>query len=663
MVDDIDKKHDYLDDELVELELYQKNYPDIRSCKIAIGELEALLDLPKGTSCFFSDIHGQGNKFKHIMHNKAGVIKRKIDDTFHNLTENEKVELSKLCFYPKAYITYVKNNHPEDHYNFFMERSILNVAQLIQFTGSKITRKSFSDNINTSEYNVSIQELVSASNQDKIESDEFLYQKKMIAIHLRNGIADELLIEMVRIFKQLLIYKYIINGDIPDRGADTAEIIDILMQYDKKYKNVAINWGNHDLMWMGAAAGCRELMLELIRIQLRYGYHSVLENDYNIDLSSLYIFARNTYKEKPGKGFKCKGQLTDDKYTLDDLARMQKALVIILWKIELRRYNELVTENRLKYIHKNKQGELVITIDEVEHLITDQDLPTLDLCNHEKITLEEYELVETLMAQIKNSKRFQKHMRFLARRGSLYHLEDGILSYHAIVPLNSDGTLKRVNILGQNYYGKELFDTLTSLYKGAFNTSNPPQQILDLFYMGWKGSNSWTFGKSSMQTLTRSLLEDKKTHKEYPSEYYEIIDDPERAQLASEIILENFNDGHCDISDMKIFNGHVPVRINDGDEAVKANGIIICGDGGFSEAYGDIGFCMISTSKGLYLKKLGPGVSQDEVIGSECKDIVPVTLWQELYSKRKRLCDSSAAIKIMKKIKILEYLIRLYEQK
>lgn len=651
-----------IQEDYINFDLMKKDYPDLQSCYIALAELDGLMELPKGTSYYFSDIHGQGDKFRHILHNKAGMIRRKIDETLPDLTNQEKVNLSKICFYPIASLKFFKKKmKTKQAYNTFLENQILNIAKLIQYTGSKTTRKTFREQVNVSEYSAVIQEFVSASNMDKVDSEKQLYQKQIIQRFFKCGLAENLVKEMVRILKQLLVYKYIINGDIPDRGRDTAEIIDMLKQYGQKYSNVVINWGNHDLLWMGAAAGSRELICEFIRIQLRYGNEAILENDYGIDLTELALFADKTYKVEPGKGFAVQNykRTKERRYLESTLRKIQKAIAVILWKLEACRYDELKVEPFLNMLEKH-DSNLYLRYNDKLHILNDQDLPTIDIKFPTKFTPSEKKIIDNLYKAIKNSSRFQDQMRYLADIGGLYHLEDGILSYHAIVPMNNDGSLKEMEILGQKYKGRELFETLTSLYKGAFTTTKPPQKILDLFYTGWKGADSWTYGKSSMQTFTRTFIDDKTTHKESKSAYYEVLSDENNSEKAVNNIIKDFTKSNKN-NNIKIFNGHVPVKLQKGEKAVKADGKVICGDGGFSEAYGDLGFCLISTSKGLYLKKLGPGVSESDVVGNKNKDILPETLWSEIFPKRLCLKDSSVKKEIEEKKEALQKLIEIYE--
>lgn len=651
-----------IEEDYLNYDLLREDYPNIQSCCIALAELDGLMELPKGTTYYFSDIHGQGGKFRHILHNKAGMIRRKIDEALPNLSDSEKTDLSKICFYPIASLKFFKKQtKSKQKYNNFLEENILNIAKLIQYTGSKTTRKTFREQVNISEYSSVIQEFVSASNMDKIDSEKYLYQKKIIKRFIISGIAEDLVKEMVRILKQLLVYRYVINGDIPDRGRDTADIIDMLKKYTEKYNNVVINWGNHDLLWMGAAAGSRELICEFIRIQLRYAYEAILEEDYDINLTELALFADKTYKVDPGKGFSVQNykRTKERKYLESTLKKMQKAIAIILWKLEAQRHEDLNVEPFLKMLVQ-KNDKLYLNYNDTDYLLNDQDLPTVNIKKPEVLTKEEKRIIDNLYKSVKNSKRFQDHMRFLANIGGLYHLEDDILSYHAIVPLNSDGTLKDIKLLGQNYKGKALFDILTTLYKGTFTSDNTPQKFLDLFYTGWKGADSWTYGKSSMQTFTRTFISDSSTHKERKSPYYEVLSDSKKNSIAVNNILKDFA-GKNYSPNLKIFNGHVPVKLQKGEKAVKADGKVICGDGGFSEAYGDLGFCLISTSKGLYLKKLGPGVSEEDVVGKKSRDILPETLWEEIFPHRKCLKDSSLKIEIEEKIDAINHLIKIYK--
>ena len=241
----------------------------------------------------------------------------------------------------------------------------------------------------------------------------------------------------------------------------------------------------------------------------------------------------------------------------------------------------------------------------------------------------------------------------LAKRGSLYHIQDGILSFHATVPVNQDGTLMEMSVLGEELGGRALFDRLDSLYKTAFSTKKPRQEILDLFYFGWKGPHSWTFGKSGMETFTRALVEDKSTHVETKSPYYVLLANPETSHALAEMIMQDFESGGSPSRIEKIFNGHIPVKIEKNESAVRAGGKVICGDGGFSEAYGDIGFVLVTTSSGIYLNKLGHSVTAKEILANNA-DILPVILWEEKFPERKQLSACNIAPEIHARIAALE---------
>ncbi len=449
-------------------------------------------------------------------------------------------------------------------------------------------------------------------------------------------------------FRAQLVHKYIINGDIPDRGRDTSAILDFLI----KSPEIDINWGNHDLLWMGAAAGSRELICDLVRVQLRYGFSVLLEEDYGISLGELKKFAMTTYKEEPASGFFPGSIVVDNSYTSLELAKMQKVVAVILWKLEASRNLELNIEAPLRTVIKNKKDELYYVLDGKQHRLLDQDLPTFNPEIPSQLTSGEMKLLSNLVDQFKANKKLQLQMKHLANVGSLYRIHNKILSFHAIIPVDDNGKLKPINILGREYKGRALFDTLTSIYKSSFEMKDPPQAFLDLFYQGWKGRNSWTFGKMSMQTFSRIMIEDTSTHIEKKASYYTLLNDPSRGEEMIKDILNDFSDDRLS-PPSKIYNGHIPVRIDKEEAPVKVNGLVICGDGGFSEAYGDVGFVMVSTSRRLFLNKLGSGVSVDDVLNGGA-DILPVTIWEEKYTERLRLKDCNAGADIREKIDYIQ---------
>ncbi|MCK5154063.1 MAG: fructose-bisphosphatase class III, partial [Spirochaetales bacterium] len=471
-----------------------------------------------------------------------------------------------------------------------------------------------------------------------------LYQQVLIRGLLENEIHFQVILDLTNMFRTQLVHKYIINGDIPDRGRDTAAILDYLIDFPE----IKLNWGNHDLLWMGAAVGSRELICDLIRIQLRYGHSALLEEDYKISLKQLKDFAGETYTVDPAAGFYPGAGVFDSHYTREDLAKMQKVVAVILWKLEASRNEELQIEAPLISLFTDEKGDLHCTLNKKNHRLMDQDLPTVNPEFPARLSPGEEKLLFDLTYQFKTNTRLQRQMKHIAHVGALYRIDNRILSFHAIIPVDNTGKLIPVNILGREYKGRALFDTLTSIYKSSFEMKDPPQAFLDLFYQGWKGRNSWTFGKMSMQTFSRTMIDDTSTHVEKKAPYYILLNDPARGEEMIKDILNDFSDNRFS-PPVKIYNGHIPVRIDKEEAPVKAGGLVVCGDGGFSEAYGDVGFVMVSTSRRLFLNKLGTGVSVDDVLNGGA-DILPVTIWEEKYPDRLRLKDCNIGADIKGKI-------------
>jgi len=625
-----------------------RNLSDVKM-RVELCELESLLELPAGTTYYFCDIHGQGNKFFHIINSKTGLLKRKIDAELGYLPPDERLRLLKVCYYPREELAW-EQRECADEYTELVAAHLFQLGRLLRFVGSKATRREFYQQVENSPYRAAILELVTASNDDKITLDNVLtYQKTLIASYRKQGLQEELVCEMVRVLKNIIVHKYIINGDIPDRGPDTARILDSLVGDP----SVDINWGNHDLMWIGAAAGSHELIAELVRIQLRYDNYAVLEDDYKISLAPLASFAESTYLHDPAKGFAPSVQSAAGRYSTGLAARMQKAIAVILWKLEAARHEVLGGTPYLMRMRRDESGKLVVRIADADHPLLDQDFPTFDEKAPALLTRGERRVFKGLCKAFARSKRLQRHMRYLAHHGSMYRIQDGVLSFHATVPVNMDGTLSSEEILGERFAGRALFDRLNTLYSSVFTETYRRQEILDLFYRGWKGAHSWTFGKSSMETFTRALVADKATHLEEKSPYYVLLADPERARPLAHRILYDFAQGWTPSRIEKIFNGHIPVKMEKQESAVRADGIVICGDGGFSEAYGDIGFVLVTTSTGYYLNRLGHSVTAEEVLAKNA-DIVPVVLWEERFPERKRLSECNLAVGVRACIAALE---------
>lgn len=607
-----------------------------------LAELMAVLELPAGTTCYLADIHGQGNKFFHIINNKAGTVKRKINEVLPELDSDFLLELLKLCYYP---VQFLEKDETLTSFDYMKTSEyITSLAKLVSHTGSKLTRKDFDKSVDKTAFPAIINELVSNSNQDKSGSRTGLYQQVLIRSLLENKIHFQVILDLTNMFRTQLVHKYIINGDIPDRGRDTAAILDYLIDFPE----IKLNWGNHDLLWMGAAAGSRELICDLVRIQLRYGHSALLEEDYKISLKQLKNFAERTYTVDPAPGFYSGAGVFDSRYSREALAKMQKTVAVILWKLEASRDEELNIEAPLSSLFADENDDLYCTLNNKVHRLIDQDLPTVGPEFTTRLSPGEEKLLSDLVYQFKINTRLQRQMKHIAHIGALYTVHNRILSFHAIIPVDNTGHLTPVNILGRKYKGRALFDTLTSIYKSSFEMKDPPQAFLDLFYQGWKGRNSWTFGKMSMQTFPRLMIEDSSTHKEKKAYYYSILNDPEAGKAMITDILRDFSDDKLS-PPLKIYNGHIPIRLDKEENPVKAGGLVICGDGGFSEAYGDVGFVMVATSRRLFLNKLGRGVSVDEVLTGGA-DILPVTIWEEKYSDRLRLKDCNIGAEIRERV-------------
>jgi len=638
----------------------KSNYPNVLSCQIAIAELYSYLKLPAGTNYYFSDIHAQGDKFFHVVNSRTGMLQRKLEKVIEkfyqekkidNLSDAKKNELLKLCYYPRDVI---KNSTSLNRDDIDMYITIL--SGLINLSASK--HSSFGTEkiikIHGGKFFSTIKELININREDRVLMlDEYqekdFAQKVIVDYFIENGVIIDLIEKMTDIFKELTVFRYIINGDVPDRGQDTAKILDHIIK-----NNMIGNWGNHDLLWMGAAAGNKLLILDMIRIQYRYSTESILENDYGIDLTPLVEFVKETYKSS-------NHSLRSD---------IEKALLIIATKIE----SNAERSERLEvypYLSKDnfyqKNGEYFVLIKEKEYLLNTQDFPTIISENPSQLTTGEQKILEILKRNIKNSDRFQDHWSWIAKNWGMYTFLDGILSFHATVPVTLQSEMAEVEIMGKTYSGKDLFDRLNEIYQSPFKensfiyTEENHQEVMDLFYRGWKGRNSWTFGKKSMTTFARYFINDKNTHNEKKSAYYQLLNDPQMSGQLSESIISDFC-GKENLGNVHIYNGHVPIKLEKGEDPVKGNGMIFCGDGGFSKAYGDVGFALVDSSRGLYFYKLGSAMTKETVLKSG-SDIAPSLISTPLiYQNRKQLADCNIAPRIYSKISALTQLISEYQK-
>ena len=638
------------------LDLLSHNFPTIADASTEIINLEAILNLPKGTEHFLADLHGEYEAFQHVLRNASGAIKRKVNEIFGNtLREMEKKELCTLIYYPEQKLQLVKEKETEleDWYVITLNQ----LVKVCQNVSSKYTRSKVRKAL-PKEFSYIIQELLHESSMDP---NKQAYINVIISTIIDTYRADDFIIALCNLIQRLTIDSLHILGDIFDRGPGPHAIMDILCDYH----NFDIQWGNHDILWMGAAAGNDCNITNVLRMAMRYGNLSAIEDGYGINLLPLATFAMETYADDPCEFFLPKIDQTSSAYnekTIRLIAQMHKAITVIQLKLEagtIRRRPEFEMEDRL-LLHHIDFDRKVFTLDGKEYEMRDCHFPTIDPADPYRLTDEEKEIVSKLHYSFVSSEKLKKHMKCLFRYGCMYNVCNSNLLFHASMPLNADGTLKEVDILGEKFKGKNLLDRVGQLIRTAYfaENDNPEKAFaVDFVWYLWCGKNSPAFDKSKMATFERYFLTDKEIQKETKGHYYELRD---REDIC-DMIMDEFG---VEGEHRHIINGHVPVKAVKGEKPIKANGKLMVIDGGFSKAYqpetGIAGYTLVYHSRGFELVQHEPFTSTQRAI-EEGIDIKSTTQIVELSSKRMMVKDTDKGRELIVQIKDLKKLLVAYQ--
>ena len=634
------------------LELLSKSFPTMMKASTEIINLKAILNLPKGTEHFLADIHGEYEAFQHVLKNASGNIKRKVNELFGNtLRETEKRELCTLIYYPEQKLQLVKETEPDmdDWYHITIHHLVL----VCRDVSSKYTRSKVRKNL-PEDFSYIIQELLHERTDDKDKSD---YVSAIIGTIITTGCADNFIIAICKVIQRLVIDQLHILGDIYDRGPGAHIVMDTLCNYH----SWDIQWGNHDILWMGAAAGNKACICNVIRIALRYGNMATLEDGYGINLIPLATFAMEAYKDDPCPEFMPKSTFGND--LSDKLrglnAQMHKAISIIQFKLEGQLYEKYHSWNMRdrELLKAIDYGEGTCDIEGKTYRMTSCHFPTIDPSNPNSLTKEEKLVIDKLCHSFLISEKLQNHIKALLVHGCMYRIVNNNLLFHASVPLNADGSLKEVEIApGRRYKGKELFHNIGMLIRTAFaNDANEEESdyARDFFLYLWCGPDSPLFDKSKMATFERYFIREKETHDEKKGNYF---------------LLRDVVDSIMDAFGMKgnnrhIINGHVPVRAVKGESPIKADGKLMVIDGGFSRAYhkdtGIAGYTLIYHSRGFQLVQHEPFTSAEEAIRNGT-DIKGTTQIVEFNQRRLRVADTDKGDELRKQIADLEELLYAY---
>ncbi len=590
------------------LQLLSDKFPNEQAVSTEIINLNAILNLPKGTEHFLSDIHGEYAAFDHVLKNGSGAIKRKIERLFKTtLTKKERQELAILIYYPKEKMEQLTLTNSEliEWYEVTLYRLVKLARDTASiYTRSKV-RKAFPKN-----YAYILDELLNEYGEEKQ-----LYYENIIKTIIDIGKAKDFIIALSDLIKHLIIDKLHIIGDIYDRGSGAHKIMDTLVSYH----SVDIQWGNHDILWMGAAAGSEACIANLVRISLRYANLRTLEEGYGINLRPLATFAAEVYKNGECKKFipKFSSEEVFSEKEKALMAKMHKAIAIIQFKVEgqlIKSRPKFEMNDRLLLDKINLENGTV-KINDKTYKLNDTFFPTLDPKNPFELTLEEKEVITKLKSSFIKSEKLQNHIKFLFSNGTLYLIHNSNLLFHGCILLNNDGSFKTLTINGKEYKGKSLMDKFDQIARQGYFAKDPKRKKygMDIMWYLWEGADSPLFGKTKQATFERYFIDDKETHKEEKNPYYKYREN----EKIIDMILEEFG---LDTESSHIINGHVPVKAKKGESPVKANGKLIVIDGGFSKAYqkvtGIAGYTLIYDSYGIKLVAHQPFESAEKSIRS-----------------------------------------------
>ena len=635
------------------LEQLSELFPTIRRASSEIINLQAILNLPKGTEHFLSDIHGEYEAFSHVLRNGSGAISKKIDDVFgHTLSTSDKSALATLIYYPKEKMELVKKEE-KDVENWY-KVTLYRLIEVCKTVSSKYTRSKVRKAL-PKDYAYVIEELI--TEKPEVLNKEAYYESIVNTV-VELGQSEDFIVVLSRLIQQLVVDHLHILGDIYDRGSGSHMIMDRLCNYH----SLDIQWGNHDIIWMGAAAGQLACVATVIRNSIRYGNLDLLEEGYGINMLPLATFALKAYAKDPCEHFVFKVAPTGTDNVESELTRkMHKAIAIIRFKLEgqmILKWPEYGMQNRL-LLDKIDYEKKTVMIDGKEYAMRDTNFPTIDPENPYELSPEEAEVMARLRSSFVHCEKLQRHVQLLLKKGSMYKVYNGNLLYHGCVPMNEDGTFCKVNIYGKEYSGKALFDVLESYVRKAFFSTDPKEKEKgeDIIWYIWTAPNSPLYGRKKMATFERYFLEDEDVKIEEKNPYYQMNDQEEIADR----ILEEFG---LSGDRVHIINGHVPVHRMRGESPVKAGGKVIVIDGGFSKAYrrrtGIAGYTLIYNSYGLTLTAHEPFVSRETAIREEI-DIVSKREAVEYMDKRILVGDTDDGKKMRERIKDIKLLIEAYQ--
>lgn len=649
-------KHYNIEEDMRYLQLLSQSFPTVAEASTEIINLQAILNLPKGTEHFLADIHGEYEAFIHVLKNASGNIKRKVNELFGNtLRESEKRELCTLIYYPEQKLELVKHNETDidDWYHITLHQ----LVAVCRDVSSKYTRSKVRKSLPV-DFSYIIQELLHEHTEDH---DKTAYVNVIVDTIISTGRADDFIIAIANVIQRLAIDSLHILGDIYDRGPGAHIIMDTM----RKYHSWDMQWGNHDILWMGAAAGNDACICNVIRLSLRYGNLPTLEEGYGINLVPLATFAMETYKNDPCTEFipKTSGGASQlDEKTLRLTAQMHKAIAVIQFKVEsqiIAKHPEWKMNDRCLFEHVDYQNG-TIDLQGKTYKMSSCFFPTINPAAPSELSPEEEILISKLHHSFSVCEKLHKHIRVMLQHGCMYGIYNNNLLFHASCPLNEDGSLKEVEIYpGKKYSGRALMHHTGMQIRTAFQQDSAPEErdyAIDYFLYLWCGPESPLFDKSKMATFERYFIADKETHVEEKGYYFKLRDD--------EKVIDHILDAFGVVgSNRHIINGHVPVRTLKGENPIKANGKLMVIDGGFSKAYhnetGIAGYTLVYHSRGFQLVQHEPFTSTEDAI-QRGTDIKSTTQIVEMSNRRMLVADTDIGVELRKQIEDLEELLYAY---
>ncbi len=613
------------------LELLAKEYPNRYAAFTEIINLQAILNLPKGTEHFISDLHGEYEAFAHILNNCSGVIREKVDAILSEaLNEEQRADLCTLIYYPHQKQAMLKKEGKLTE--TWYKDTLGYLLTLTKFLSSRYTRSKVRKAI-PREFNFIIDELLHAQADE--DNNRLIYHRKILDSIIETGSAHHFVNSLAALIKRLAVDHLHIVGDIFDRGAHPDAIMDMLMEYH----SLDIEWGNHDMLWMGAAAGSKLCIATLIRNNIAYGNYELLENGYGISMRSLAMFAENTYKKE------------------EQMTQFAKAISVIVFKLQgevIRRHEEFDMKERL-FLDKIDYEKGTVLIDGQEYELKTKDFPTIDRLDPYKLSDEEDRICNELKQAFLGSKRLQEHIGFLFSHGSMYKIYNGNLLYHGCIPLNADGTFARIYCDGKFVQGKDYLDRADAIARRGF--AERDEAALDYMWYFWCGKRSPLSGRV-IKTFERALCKDKSTYDEPRDDYYTYY----HQEAVCRMILKEFGLDPCR---GHIVNGHTPIKVKEGESPIRGNGRLLVIDGGFCHAYhkttGIAGYTLIFNSHELRLKAHRPFVGVEDALSSN-RDILSDSFQVESFDKRQMVADCDVGKEIAENIESLRRLLRSYRE-